>query len=174
MSEYKVEITQYSNGEKPRTAVAERYTEIVEAESGEQAVERVKAEGSSNYDVDIELLGEADPSEPVTWTQTMSKYVVEVLSWIEHQNEQIEIGMVNEVVEAKDGDAAADLIVRLYDELDKHQAEYSNGCLVNRTMRTLGEADPSEPVTFFDDWAEREYEEHNPGHLFNEGEDSNE
>jgi hypothetical protein len=69
MSKYRVEVTQYSNGEVPRTAVTERYTEIVEAEAGEQAVEQLKAAGDPNIDADVELLGEADPSEKVTFSE---------------------------------------------------------------------------------------------------------
>ncbi len=75
MSKYRVQITQYSDNAKPRTVVEERYTEIVEAESAKQAKYLVTqwganprnvAEYARTVDVDIEVPGEADPSEAVT------------------------------------------------------------------------------------------------------------
>ena len=60
------------------TVVDERYTEVVEADSAEDAKSQVLAWGEYRIDVDVEVLGEADPSEPVT---------IPTEDWAELENE---------------------------------------------------------------------------------------
>ena len=59
-------------------------------------------------------------------------------SWAEH----------SEVVEAESGELAV--------------KQLSAAVGPDADVELVGEADPSAPVTFSEDWAEREYEEHNP------------
>lgn len=73
---YKVQITQFSNSAAPRTVVDNQYTEVVEADNSEGAESFIRGwnenpklvtEYAQVIDVDVDVLGEADPSEPVTF-----------------------------------------------------------------------------------------------------------